>query len=55
MRILNLRNITCPKLYLEIIGQKSIGRKLQKSNPSLLRKKVALAQVTENPRDSDIA
>ena len=33
----------------------TLGCKLQKSDPILLRKKVTLAQVTNNPRDSGIA
>ena len=54
MRKLNLRNITCPSYIFRLLSI-SLGCKLQKSDPSLLRKKVTLAQVTKNPRDSGIA
>ena len=51
---MNLRNITCPSYIFRLLSI-SLGCKLQKSDPSLLRKKVTLAQVTKNPRDSGIA
>ena len=54
MRKLNLRNITCPSYIFRLLSI-SLGCKSQKSDPSLLRKRVTLAQVTKNPRDSAIA